>query len=197
MEQAAVPMEFPAASAHRGRVHMLGLLLAVFLLTFWIPPTAAGFAIVSNGVVQGKDVILCLCNIPPDVIGFIWYKGIGMKYFDFIGSRAWNYSEYLTGPSYSHRVLISPEGPLIIRNATARDDGVYAVVAVLPKSRIVKGFGWLRVYRPKSVSKILASNTTVTENEDVVDLTCHTHEFHKLDFHCSKSADQGEDEAIP
>ncbi|EPQ05128.1 Carcinoembryonic antigen-related cell adhesion molecule 6 [Myotis brandtii] len=190
-------MEFPAASALRGRVPWSGLLLAVFLLTFWIPPTAARFAIVSTSAVEGQDVILRLRNTPPNVTRFIWYKGIEMKYHNFIGSRAWNHSEYLTGPEYSGREEINLEGSLIIRNVTVREQGVYIVVAVLSKSPSVRGFGWLRVYRPLNMPTLLASNTTVTENEDAVVMTCHTDKLHQLVIQCYESAAEGEDEAIP
>ncbi|XP_070254996.1 cell adhesion molecule CEACAM1-like [Myotis yumanensis] len=167
-------MEFPAASPLRGHVPLLGLLVAVFLLTYWIPPTTAGFAIVSTFAIEGQDVILRLRNTPPDVIKIIWYRRIEMNDPNFIGSRAWNSSEYLTGPEYSGREEINLEGSLIIRNVTLRDQGVYIVVAVLPKSPSIRGFGWLRVHRTLSGPTLLASNTTVTENEDAVVLTCYT-----------------------
>ncbi|XP_006100549.1 carcinoembryonic antigen-related cell adhesion molecule 21-like [Myotis lucifugus] len=169
-------MEFPVASALIGRVPLLGLLLAVFLLTYWIPPTTAGFAIVSTIAFEGEDVILSLRNMPPDVIKIIWYREIEMKCHNFIASRAWYSSEYLTGPKYSGREEINLDGSLIIRNVTVRDQGVYIVVAVLPMSRRVRGFGWLSVYRTLSGPTLLASNTTVTENEEAVVLTCYTDE---------------------
>ncbi|EPQ15744.1 Carcinoembryonic antigen-related cell adhesion molecule 5 [Myotis brandtii] len=147
MEPAAVPLEFPAAPSHRGRVPWLRLLLAVFLLTFWIPPTTAQFAIVSTIALEGQDVILRLRNTPPDVTGFIWYRGIEMKYHNFIGSLARDSSEYLTGTEYSGREEINFEGSLIIRNVTLWDLGIYVVVAVLPNSQRVMGFGQLNVFR--------------------------------------------------
>uniref|UniRef100_L7N1L6 Ig-like domain-containing protein n=1 Tax=Myotis lucifugus TaxID=59463 RepID=L7N1L6_MYOLU len=169
-------MEFPAASALRGRVPWLGFLLAVFLLTFWIMPTTAQFAIFSTGAYEGQDVILHLRNKPPHVTGIIWYRGIEMKVHNFIGSLAWDTSEFLTGPGYSGREEINLEGSLIIRNVTVRDQGVYVVVAILPMKRSETGLGWLSVYRPVRVPTLLASNTTVTENEDAVVMTCHTDE---------------------
>uniref|UniRef100_L7N139 Ig-like domain-containing protein n=1 Tax=Myotis lucifugus TaxID=59463 RepID=L7N139_MYOLU len=167
-------MEFPAASVLRGRVPWLGLLLAVFLLTSWIPPTTALFDPEFNFALEGKDVILRLRNTTPDVTGFIWYRGMEMEYPNFIGSLARDTSEYLTGPEYSGREEINLDGSLIIRNVTARDENIYSVVAVFPNSRRVRDFRWLGVSRPLSVPTLLASNTTVTENEDAVVMTCHT-----------------------
>ncbi|XP_059523381.1 carcinoembryonic antigen-related cell adhesion molecule 21-like [Myotis daubentonii] len=148
----------------------------IFLLTFWIPATTARFAIASTSAVEGQDVILHLRNTPPNVKGFIWYRGIETKYYNLIGTLAWQFSRYLTGPEYSGREKINLDGSLIIRNVTVQDLGIYVVAAVLPKSRRVIGFGRLNVYRPLSVPTLLASNTTVTENEDSVVMTCHTDE---------------------
>ncbi|EPQ04977.1 Carcinoembryonic antigen-related cell adhesion molecule 21 [Myotis brandtii] len=117
-----------------------------------------------------------------------------MKYHNFIASRPWYSSEYLTGPKYSGREQINLEGSLIIRNVTVRDLGIYVVVAVLPNSRRVRGFGRLRVYRPVSVPTLLVSNTTVTENEDGVVMKCYTDEIY---IQCYESAAQEEDEAVP
>ncbi|ELK35387.1 Carcinoembryonic antigen-related cell adhesion molecule 6 [Myotis davidii] len=139
-------MEFPVASAHRGHVPWLELLLAVFLLTLCIPPTTARFAIVSTRAVEGQDVILRLCKTPPDVTGFIWYRGVEMKYQNLIGSLAWHFSVYLTGPEYSGREKINLDGSLTIRNVTMKDLGRYMVVAVLPNSEREIGFGRLKVY---------------------------------------------------
>uniref|UniRef100_G1QAB8 Ig-like domain-containing protein n=1 Tax=Myotis lucifugus TaxID=59463 RepID=G1QAB8_MYOLU len=169
-------MEFPAASALRGCVPWLGLLLAIFLLTLWIPPTTAQFDIVSTIALEGQDVILRLRNTPPDDTGFIWYRGIEMKYHKFIGSLVSYSSEYLTGPKYSGREEITIGGHLIIKNVTVWDRGNYTVITVLPKSRSEIGFGRLRVSRPVSVPTLLASITTVTENEDAVFMTCNTDE---------------------
>ncbi|EPQ18828.1 Carcinoembryonic antigen-related cell adhesion molecule 3 [Myotis brandtii] len=140
-------MEFPAASALRGNFPWLGLLLADFLLTLWIPPTTAQFAIVSTSAVEGQDVILHLRNTPPNVRGFIWFRGEELNYHNFIGSRPWYSSEYLTGPQYSGREEINLEGSLTIRNVTVKDQDIYFVVAVLPNSQRDIEFGWLRVYR--------------------------------------------------
>ncbi|EPQ05215.1 Carcinoembryonic antigen-related cell adhesion molecule 21 [Myotis brandtii] len=171
-------MEFPAASSLRGHAPWLGLLLAVFLLTLWIPPTTARFAIVSTSAVEGQDVILSLRNTPPNITGCIWYRGTEMTYHNFITSHTWYSSEYLTGPEYSGREEINLEGSLIIRNVTVRDLGIYFVEAILPNSQRVRGFGRLRVYRPVSVPTLLVSNTTVTENEDGVVMNCYTDEIY-------------------
>ncbi|ELK32996.1 Carcinoembryonic antigen-related cell adhesion molecule 3 [Myotis davidii] len=140
-------MDFPAASPHRGCFPWLGLLLATFLLTLWIPPTTAQFGIVWTLALEGQDAILRLRNTPPDAIGFIWYKGVEMNYQNFIASLAGYYTVYLTGSEYNGRAEINLDGSLIIRKVTAYDRGTYMVVAVLPNSRKEIAFGPLNVYR--------------------------------------------------
>uniref|UniRef100_L7N1N4 Ig-like domain-containing protein n=1 Tax=Myotis lucifugus TaxID=59463 RepID=L7N1N4_MYOLU len=169
-------MESPSAPAFRGIAPWLGLLLAVFLLTLWIPPTTAQFSIVSINAAEGQDVILHTRNRPPSCAGFIWYRGEKRDYYHFIASVAWRVRRYRTGPEYSGRETANLEGSLIIRKVTLKDTGTYTVIAVLQNSLREIGCGQLNVYRPVSVPKLLASNTTVTENEDAVVMTCYTDE---------------------
>ncbi|CAK6437143.1 unnamed protein product [Pipistrellus nathusii] len=171
-------MEFPAASAHRRLVPWLGLLLAVFpsCLPIWIPPTTAQLSIVSTFAAEGQDVILRTRNSPPGASVLIWYRGMEMKYSNLIGYIPLNLNQYITGPKYSGRETAKLDGSLIIRKVTPSDLGLYMVVAVLPKHQSAIGYGWLNVYRPVSVPTLLASNNTVTENEDAVVMTCYTDE---------------------
>ncbi|XP_054569460.1 carcinoembryonic antigen-related cell adhesion molecule 21-like [Eptesicus fuscus] len=162
-------MEFPAASAHRGLVPWLALLLAAF----WIPPTTGRFGIVTTSVAEGQDVILRTIDTPPEVSGYLWYRGLEIKFSNLIGVIAWHLSGQVKGPKYTGREIAKLDGSLTIRKVTPRDQGNYIAVAVLPKSRVT-GFGRLNVYRPVSVPTLLASSTTVTENEDAVVMTCYT-----------------------
>ncbi|KAM8791082.1 cell adhesion molecule CEACAM21-like [Rhynchonycteris naso] len=52
--------------------------------------------------------------------------------------------------------------------------GDYTIVVHLQNGRKEIGFGQLTVYEPLRVPTLLASNTTVTENKDAVELTCYT-----------------------
>uniref|UniRef100_G1PZW1 Ig-like domain-containing protein n=1 Tax=Myotis lucifugus TaxID=59463 RepID=G1PZW1_MYOLU len=170
-------MEFPAASSRRGLVPWLGFLMAVFLLTLWIPPTTARFEIVMTSALEGQDVILRTQNRPPGVTGFIWYRGFVMNYTNLIAYVSWSSGKYIKGPEYTGRETVKFDGTLTIRNVTVWDLGIYIVVAILHHSKTEIGFGRLNVYRPASVPTLLASNTTVTENEDVVVMTCYTDEI--------------------
>ncbi|XP_059523370.1 carcinoembryonic antigen-related cell adhesion molecule 21-like [Myotis daubentonii] len=169
-------MEFPATPTQRGLVPWLGLLLSVFLLSFWIPPTTARFEIVMTSALEGQDVILRTKNRPPGVSGFVWYRGIEMNYYTLIASLTLHSRRSLRGPEYSGRETVNLDGSLTIRKVNVWDLGIYIVVAVLHNSQKEIGFGRLNVYRPVSVPILLASNTTVTENEDAVVMTCYTDE---------------------
>ncbi|XP_070258160.1 cell adhesion molecule CEACAM21-like [Myotis yumanensis] len=149
----------------------------IFLLNFWIPPTTAQFEIVMTSALEGQDVTLRTQNRPPDVTGFIWYRGLGQNYTNLISYKSWDPRIYITGPAYTGRETVKFDGSLVIRNITVWDLGIYTAVAVIDDSKIVKGFGRLNVYRPVSVPTLLASNTTVTENEDAVVMTCYTDEI--------------------
>ncbi|KAK1330128.1 hypothetical protein QTO34_010314 [Cnephaeus nilssonii] len=175
-EQAEVTMEFPVASAHRGLIPWLGLLLAVFpsSLPIWIPPTTAQIAVVSTIVAEGQDVILRIRSSPPGVLGYWWYRGTEMKYSDIIGYFALSFGAYIRGPANSGRETIKADGSLTISKVTQSDQGFYMVQALLPNSQTPTGSGWFAVYQPVSVPTLLASNTTVTENEDAVVMTCYT-----------------------
>uniref|UniRef100_L7N138 Ig-like domain-containing protein n=1 Tax=Myotis lucifugus TaxID=59463 RepID=L7N138_MYOLU len=167
-------MEFPAAPARRGLVPWLGVLPSVFLLTLWIPPTTARFAVVSTSALEGQDVILHTHNRPPNCAGFIWYRGDKTDYNHFIASLTLHSRRSVRGPKYSGQETVNLDGFLTIRKVTLKDTGTYTVIAVLENSLREIGCGQLDVYRPVSVPTLLASNTTVTENEDAVVMTCHT-----------------------
>ncbi|KAK1330129.1 hypothetical protein QTO34_010315 [Cnephaeus nilssonii] len=200
-EQAAVTMEFPAASAHRGLVPWLGLLLAVFpsCLPIWIPPTTAKIAFVSTGAAEGQDVILPIRNSPRDSTAFMWYRGTETEFSNLIGIYILGLDEYLKGPGYSGRESANLDGSLLIRNLTTGDEGLYRVVAHLQNNQKAYGLVSLSVYMalldvfgsleqsmahilPSSGSPVqraqlsepilLASSTTVKENEDAVEMTC-------------------------
>ncbi|EPQ04371.1 Carcinoembryonic antigen-related cell adhesion molecule 21 [Myotis brandtii] len=99
-----------------------------------------------------------------------------MNYYTLIASLTLHSRRSLRGPEYSGRETVNLDGTLTIRKVTVRDLGMYIVVAVLQNFQKEIGFGRLNVYRPVSVPTLLASNTTVTENEDTVVMTCYKDE---------------------
>nr|KAF6285378.1 hypothetical protein mMyoMyo1_002609 [Myotis myotis] len=166
-------MESHSAPICRGPLPWNWLLLAVSLLNFWSLPTTAQLAIVSTDAEEGQDVILRIRNMPPNVTGFMWYRGEGAKFKDNIAGFRMS-TGHRAGPAYSGREQINFDGSLLIKKVTLKDTGIYTVVVYLPGSIKEIGFGRLNVYEPVSVPTLQASNTTVTENKDSVVLTCYT-----------------------
>ncbi|XP_070254994.1 cell adhesion molecule CEACAM21-like [Myotis yumanensis] len=97
-----------------------------------------------------------------------------MNYYTTIASLTLHSRRSQRGPEYSGQETVNLDGSLTIRKVTVWDLGMYIVVAVLQNLQKEIGFGRLNVYWPVSVPTLLASNTTVTENEDAVVLTCYT-----------------------
>uniref|UniRef100_G1QE27 Ig-like domain-containing protein n=1 Tax=Myotis lucifugus TaxID=59463 RepID=G1QE27_MYOLU len=167
-------MESLSAPICRGPLPWQGLFLAVSLLNFWSLPTTAQLAIVSTNAAEGKDVILRIHNMPPDNIGFVWYRGEGANYRHTIASLAFHIRTYSTGRAYSGREQINFDGSLLIKRVTLKDTGIYTVVVYLRDYKKEIGFGRLNVYEPVRVATLIASNTIVTEHKDSVVLTCYT-----------------------
>ncbi|ELK25292.1 Carcinoembryonic antigen-related cell adhesion molecule 21, partial [Myotis davidii] len=146
--------------------------LLVSLLNFWSLPTTAQLAIVSTNAEEGQDVTLRIRNMPPDVRGFMWYRGEGAKYKQNI-ARIGMLRRHRTGPEYSGREQINFDGSLHIKRVTLKDTGIYTVVVYLRGSKKEIGFGRLNVYEPTRVPTLQESNTTVIEHENAVVLTCY------------------------
>ena len=116
-------------------------------LPIWIPPTTAQVSIASTSAAEGQDVILRIRHSPPDVLVYMWFKGIEMKNSNLIGYILMPLNQYIAGPKYSGRETANLEGSLIIRKVTPSDLGLYMVVAVLTNLQNATGFAWLSVYR--------------------------------------------------
>ncbi|XP_014395270.1 PREDICTED: carcinoembryonic antigen-related cell adhesion molecule 3-like [Myotis brandtii] len=142
-------MEFPAASALRGRVPWLGLLLAASLLTFWSLPTTAQLTIesVPPNAAEGKDVLLRVHNLPGNLFGFAWYKGEIVDTSRQIISYVIDTQTNTSGPAYSGRETIYPNGSLLFQNLTLKDTGYYTLKTTGKDLQEKQETGQLRVYR--------------------------------------------------
>ncbi|EPQ11528.1 Carcinoembryonic antigen-related cell adhesion molecule 1 [Myotis brandtii] len=138
-------MESLSAPVGRGPVPWNWLLLAVSLLNFWSLPTTAQLAIVSTNATEGQDVILRIRNKPPNVRGFMWYRGEEANYKHNI-ARLGMLQGHRPGPEHSGREQINFDGSLLIKNVTVKDTGIYTIVVYLPDSKKEIGFGRLNVY---------------------------------------------------
>uniref|UniRef100_L7N1E4 Ig-like domain-containing protein n=1 Tax=Myotis lucifugus TaxID=59463 RepID=L7N1E4_MYOLU len=166
-------MDSLSAPICRGPIPWQGLLLTVSLLNFCCLPTTAQLAVVSTNAAEGQDVILHIRNMPPDVRGFVWYRGEGENYKHHIAFLGM-FLSYRTGPAYSGREQVNFDGSLQIKGVIQKDTGNYTLVAYLPDYIKEIGFGRLNVYKPVREPTLEASNTKVLEHMDSVVLTCCT-----------------------
>ncbi|ELK25294.1 Carcinoembryonic antigen-related cell adhesion molecule 21 [Myotis davidii] len=166
-------MDSLSAPIRRGPVPWQGLLLAVSLLNFWSLPTTAQLAIVSTNAEEGQDVILRIRNKPPNVRGFMWYRG-EWAYYEHNIAGLGMLAGHRPGPAHSGREQINFDGSLLIKRVTLEDTGNYTLVVYLGGSKADIGFGQLNVYERVRVPTLLVSKTTVTENKDSVVLICYT-----------------------
>ncbi|XP_023398869.1 carcinoembryonic antigen-related cell adhesion molecule 21-like isoform X2 [Loxodonta africana] len=168
-------MEPPSASPRRGRVHWQGSLLTVSLLIFWSPsiPAQPTIESVPLNAAEGNDVLLLLQNPPENIFIYIWYKGKSAGNNNRIVSYTPQAQVNDSGPAYTGRETIYHNGSLLFQNVTLNHTGVYTlqISTILGVTQIA---GQIRVYQSVTKPSIQASNTTVTENEGPVTLTCLT-----------------------
>ncbi|XP_027473245.1 carcinoembryonic antigen-related cell adhesion molecule 6-like isoform X5 [Zalophus californianus] len=167
-------MEPPSAPPRGGRVPWQELLLAVSLLTFWNPPTTAQVTVesVPPNVAEGKNVLLSVHNRPGDLIGYGWFRGPTAEPSLQIVSYVVNTQNSTTGPAYSGRETIYPNGSLLFQNITLNDTGYYTVQIIKKNLQVVQGRGQLSVFPELPKPSITSNNSDPVENVDSVVLTC-------------------------
>uniref|UniRef100_A0A2K6FM70 Ig-like domain-containing protein n=1 Tax=Propithecus coquereli TaxID=379532 RepID=A0A2K6FM70_PROCO len=167
-------MEPPTAPPHRGRIPWQGLLLTVSLLTSWNPPATGQVTMesVPLSVVEGKDVLLLVHNMPQDTIGYRWYKGHQTDRNRTILTYMINATTILIGPEHTDRETIYSNGSLLFHNVTQEDKGYYTLhlISKNPLSKAVTG--QFHVYPELPKPSVASNNSSPVEDEDSVALTC-------------------------
>ncbi|XP_075849245.1 cell adhesion molecule CEACAM1 isoform X2 [Microcebus murinus] len=167
-------MEPPSAPPHRGRVPWQGLLLTVSLLTSWNPPATAQLSVesVPLNAVEGKHVLLLVHNVPQDAFVYNWHKGdtVGNSYR--IISYRTDTQVNSTGPAYSGRETIYPNGSLLFQNVTLNDTGHYTLQVIKEDVQNEEVTGQFFVYPELPKPSITSNSSSPMEDEDSVALTC-------------------------
>ncbi|XP_054444351.1 carcinoembryonic antigen-related cell adhesion molecule 21-like [Pteronotus mesoamericanus] len=134
----------------------------------------AQLAIVSTNAAEGKDVHLRIRNKPPNDVDIVWYRGEGTRKNRVIAFLSKELRKHIKGPAHTGRERIYDDGSMLLKRVSMKDAGMYTVVIYLQDYKKEIGFGRLNVYDPLLKARVVASNTTVTENKDAVVLTCYT-----------------------
>ncbi|XP_069314627.1 carcinoembryonic antigen-related cell adhesion molecule 6-like isoform X3 [Eulemur rufifrons] len=167
-------MEPPSAAPRRGRVPWQGLLLTVSLVTFWNPPATAQLTVesVPPSAVEGKDVLLLVHSLPQNIYGYNWYRGDKVDSSYRIVSYITGTQVNTTGPAYSGRETIYPNGSLLFQNVTLNDTGHYTLHLIKADLQNEEVTGQIRVYPELPKPSITSNNSSPVEDEDSVALTC-------------------------
>ena len=122
--------------------------LLASLLTCWLLPTTTQVDIESlpPQVVEGENVLLRVDNLPENLLGFVWYKGVAsMKLGIALYSLQYNVS--VTGLKHSGRETLHRNGSLWIQNVTSEDTGYYTLRTVSQRGELVSDTSiFLQVY---------------------------------------------------
>uniref|UniRef100_A0A2K6FK45 Ig-like domain-containing protein n=1 Tax=Propithecus coquereli TaxID=379532 RepID=A0A2K6FK45_PROCO len=141
-------------------------------LTFWSLPTTAQVTMesVPLNVVEGKDVLLLVHNVPQDALGYNWYKGDKVDSNYRIVAYVISTQVNNTGPAYSGRETIYPNGSLLFQNVTCT--GYYTLHVTTADLQNEEVTGQFRVYPELPKPSIASNNSSPVEDEDSVALTC-------------------------
>uniref|UniRef100_A0A8C5XQB3 Ig-like domain-containing protein n=1 Tax=Microcebus murinus TaxID=30608 RepID=A0A8C5XQB3_MICMU len=167
-------MEPLSASPRRGCIPWQRLLLTVSLLTFWNTPAAAQLSVESMplNAVEGKHVLLLIHNVLQDPYGYSWYKGDRVDSSYRIVSYVTVSQTITTGPAYSGRETIYPNGSLLFQNVTLNDIGYYTLQVIYANLQNEEVTALLRVYPELPKPSITSNSSSPVEDEDSVALTC-------------------------
>uniref|UniRef100_A0A8C5P0S8 Carcinoembryonic antigen-related cell adhesion molecule 1 n=1 Tax=Jaculus jaculus TaxID=51337 RepID=A0A8C5P0S8_JACJA len=143
------------------------------LLTFWNVAATAQLTVeaVPPNAVEGQDALLPAHSEGQKFYGYIWYKGSQVHESHLIIRHIIRSNITVTGPAYTGRETVYPNGSLLLQNLTLNDSGVYTlqkVDEVLQSQNVVVK---LSVYQPVTQPSIQTINSTVAE-DDSVTLTC-------------------------
>lgn len=168
-------MEPASALSQRGHVPWQGFLLSVSLLTLWSPPTTAQLVLElmpSSNTTEGNDVLFLVYNQTDDLIGYSWFKGQTLDRKRQIASYNFGSQSNATGPAYSGRETIYPNGSLLVQKVTEEDTGYYTLQALNSELQGEIVTGLLYVYPELLKPTVTTNNSAPVEHKDPVVFTC-------------------------
>ncbi|XP_051063015.1 carcinoembryonic antigen-related cell adhesion molecule 3-like [Phodopus roborovskii] len=82
---------------------------------------------VPPSVAEGGNVTLLIHNLPENLHGFVWFKGVSVLWEHEIARYTIGRSSSDTGPAHSGRETLNSDGSLTIHNVTRNDTGLYTL----------------------------------------------------------------------
>ncbi|XP_028716938.1 carcinoembryonic antigen-related cell adhesion molecule 3-like [Peromyscus leucopus] len=135
------------------------------------PPILLTIESIPHNVVERKNALLLVYNIPEDLQSFVWYKGIPIDNEHKIAQSVLTSNKSMLGPAHSGRETVYPNGSLLLHNVAKEDTGFYALRTLNAQFETQEAHVYLHVYRPVSVPFIRVASTKVTVQSSVV-FTC-------------------------
>lgn len=74
---------------------------------------------------ENDDVLLLVYNLPENLQGFVWHKGVFPVDHFKIASHSFLTHSTMLGSAYQDRVIICNDGTLVLLNVTQNDTGLY------------------------------------------------------------------------
>ena len=102
-------------------------------MIYWSSPTTAQVTVeaVPPHVAEGANVLLLVHNLTETPLTFYWYKGENTDTSKEIARFIVSTNDNKTGPAYSGRETIYPNGSLLFENVTQKDTGAYTLQMIM------------------------------------------------------------------
>ncbi|XP_075844607.1 cell adhesion molecule CEACAM8-like [Microtus pennsylvanicus] len=167
-------MELSSAPLHKGQLPCRGLLLAASLLIYWSSPTTAQVTVeaVPPHAAEGANVLLLVHNLPETPQVFYWHKGENPDNSNEITRFITSDNVNKTGPAYSGRETIYPNGSLLFQNITQKDTGAYTFQMITQSYHFITRSVQFHVHSLLPKPKITSNNSNPMEGEDSVAFMC-------------------------
>ncbi|XP_057611122.1 carcinoembryonic antigen-related cell adhesion molecule 1-like isoform X2 [Chionomys nivalis] len=167
-------MELSSAPLHKGQLPWRGLLLTASLLLCWSSPAMAQVTVeaVPPHVAEGANVLLLVHNLPETPLVFYWYKGENLDNSNEITRFITSDNADKTGPAYSGRETIYPNGSLLFQKVTRNDTGAYTLQMLMQSFDYMKRSVQFHVHPWLPKPRITSNSSNPLEGEDSVALMC-------------------------
>ncbi|XP_075844584.1 cell adhesion molecule CEACAM8-like isoform X1 [Microtus pennsylvanicus] len=167
-------MEFSSALLHKGQLPWRGLLLAASLLIYWSSPTTAQVTVeaVPPHAAVGANVLLLVHNLRKTFRTFYWHKGTNFEMSNEIARFIASDNVNKTGPAYSGRETIYPNGSLLFQNVTRKDTGAYTLHILMQNFDFIEKWVQFHVHPLLPKPSITSNNSNPMEGQDSVALMC-------------------------